>query len=120
MYFVLIALAAASRLAPHPPNFAPIAALGLFAGAYASGKSARLTWLAPLAALIVSDAVIGFYNPVLMAFVYGGFAMGGLLGRSFLRDERTAGRLIACSLAASVAFFVISNLGVWLAGHSQP
>jgi hypothetical protein len=119
MYFVLIALAAASRLAPHPPNFAPIAALGLFAGAYAAGKSGRIAWLAPLAALLIGDAIIGFYSPLLMAFVYSGFAIGGVLGRAFLHEERTTGRLIACSLAASGVFFVISNLGVWLGGHSH-
>ena len=30
MVFALIVLAAASRLLPHPPNFAPVAAIGLF------------------------------------------------------------------------------------------
>ncbi|MGH8121132.1 MAG: DUF6580 family putative transport protein, partial [Gammaproteobacteria bacterium] len=31
--FFLILLAVVSRLLPHPPNFTPIAALGLFSGA---------------------------------------------------------------------------------------
>jgi len=42
---VVILAAAASRLVPHPPNFAPIAAMALFGGAYFSDR--RQAFLAP-------------------------------------------------------------------------
>jgi len=32
--FLLVTFAAVSRLMPHPPNFAPVAALALFGGVY--------------------------------------------------------------------------------------
>jgi hypothetical protein len=113
MFYILILLCAASRLLPHPPNFTPIGALALFAGAYANGRSA---WAFPLAALLISDSLLGFYNPLVMAFVYGGFAIGGLLGRRFLRERRSAARIGALAITNSIAFFVISNFGVWVVG----
>ena len=54
----MILVAAASRLVPHPPNFAPITALALFSGAKFSDK--RLALLVPLTALVLSDTVLGF------------------------------------------------------------
>lgn len=113
MFYVLTLLCAASRLLPHPPNFTPIGALALFAGAYADRRSA---WTVPLAALLISDAFLGFYNPLLMAFVYGGFVVGGLLGHRFLREHRSAARIGALAITNSVIFFVLSNFGVWVGG----
>ncbi len=55
-----IVVAAALRLAPHPPNFTPIGAMALFSGAYLGRK--WLAFAAPLAALLLSDAVLGFYR----------------------------------------------------------
>src|SRR5437660_4995080 len=106
MYYALILLAAASRLAPHPPNFAPIGALGLFAGAYLNRRGA---WAVPLAALLLSDAFLGLYSSLLMMFVYGSFAVGALLGRRFLSAKRTMTRLGVCSLVNATAFFLSSN-----------
>ncbi len=116
MVIFLVLLAVASRLLPHPLNFAPIGALGLFAGAYLSRRGG---WLLPLAALLLSDAIHGFYSPLLMAFVYSGFAVSGLIGRIFLSENRTPWRLLFCALAGSTAFFLISNLGIWVVGSSM-
>ena len=113
MFYAIIALAAFSRLVPHPLNFAPIGALGLFAGSY---LDRRWAWVVPLAALLLSDAVLGFYSPLLMLFVYGGFAAGALLGHRFLRESRTPLRILGCSLASASAFFLLSNFGCWVVG----
>jgi hypothetical protein len=111
--YALLVLAALSRLLPHPANFTPIGALGLFAGAL---LPRRTGWLVPIAALLLSDLIIGLYNPLVMAFVYGGFAVGGLLGSQFLRRQRSPLRLLVCSLTGATAFFVLSNFGCWAAG----
>jgi hypothetical protein len=113
MYYLLVLVAAASRIMPHPPNMAPIAALGLFAGAYSQRRS---SWAIPLAGLLLADAFIGFYNPIVMALVYAGFVASGLLGKLFLKDKRSPARIGAVSIAGSVAFFLLSNFGVWAAG----
>ncbi|HET7316312.1 MAG TPA: DUF6580 family putative transport protein, partial [Sphingomicrobium sp.] len=65
-----IVAAAAMRLVPHPPNFSPIAAMALFSGAYMPKRA--LSFIAPFGALLMSDAVLGFYAG--MNFVYFSFA----------------------------------------------
>ena len=114
MVVLLILLAAASRLLPHPPNFAPIAAIGLFAGAT---LDRRVAWLVPLAALLLSDLVIGFYHPMSMLWNYLGFAACLLLGSGLLARTRSFGRIAGATLASSVAFFALSNFGMWASGY---
>ena len=51
--------AALLRIVPHPPNFAPVAAMALFAGAHVDDK--RIAFLLPLAAMFLSDIALGFH-----------------------------------------------------------
>ena len=104
-----IVAAAALRLVPHPPNFTPIGAMALFSGAYLSRRS--LAFAAPLAALLLSDLVIGFYPELL--FVYVSVAATVLLGWAVPR-RRTVLRVAAAAVAASVLFYLLTNFGVWL------
>ncbi|MEK6768780.1 MAG: DUF6580 family putative transport protein [Gemmatimonadota bacterium] len=86
-FFVLagmILAAAASRLIPHPPNFAPIGAMALFGGACFAQK--RWAFVMPLAAMFLSDLVLGLHR--LMPVVYGSFALIVCLG-FWLRRRRT-------------------------------
>ena len=115
-FAALVVIVAMARLVPHPYrpyNFAPVGALGLFAGAYARTK---WSWAFPLLALLVADLFIGFYGMTVMVAVYGGFAVSGLIGRRFLSKSAAAPRIGLCALGSAAAFFVISNFGVWLAG----
>ena len=114
MMFVLIVLAAASRLLPHPPNFAPIAAIGLFAGAL-SGR--RIGWVVALAAVLASDLVLGFYHPVAMFWNYLAFGTCLVLGSGWLGRSRTFGRIAGAVVASALAFFVLSNFGMWASGY---
>jgi hypothetical protein len=115
--FLLVILAAISRLVPHPPNFTPIGALGLFAGAYIA---MRRYWLMPLAALLVSDMFIGFYHPATMAGVYLAFFVCAVIGRRVLLEHRGILRVAVTTLSASVVFFIISNFGDWLSAINYP
>ncbi|MBY0408093.1 MAG: hypothetical protein K2Q01_10410 [Rickettsiales bacterium] len=111
---MVILAAAASRLLPHPQNVAPIAAIALFAGSKFERK-----WLAftvPATALLLSDAVIGFYER--MWVVYAAFAVVVCMGFLLRSRENTPAVLLA-SLSASVAFFLITNLSL-LGGHIYP
>ncbi|MFL2545807.1 MAG: DUF6580 family putative transport protein [Candidatus Rariloculaceae bacterium] len=114
MPYFLIVLGVIARLIPHPWNFTPIGALGVFAGA---NCSPRIAWLVPISALLVADLVVGFYNPVTMFFVYLGFFFGPLIGRLIIAPRRSVGRIGAAVLSTSTVFFVVSNLGVWLGGY---
>ena len=71
-----ILVAAALRLVPHPPNFSPIGAMALFGGAYFGRRA--LAFAAPLGALLLSDAILGFHSGV--PYVYGSVALVVLLG----------------------------------------
>ncbi|MCE0499356.1 MAG: hypothetical protein LV481_15555 [Methylacidiphilales bacterium] len=104
----MILVAAALRLVPHPPNFAPLTAMALFGGACFTDK--RLAFLVPLIALFLSDLVIGFY--ALMPVVYGSFVLTVCLG-FWLRHQRNASRVIGASIVSAIMFFILTNLGVW-------
>src|SRR5207302_5651489 len=54
----MVMLAALMRLAPHPPNVTPIAAMALFGGAYFRDR--KIAFLLPLAAMLLSDVALGF------------------------------------------------------------
>jgi hypothetical protein len=108
--YALIVAGALLRVAPHPPNLAPIGALALFGGAVLPRGWA---YVIPLAALILSDAILGVYPA--MAWVYGSFVLITLIGTR-LRQRRTLLRLAGAALVSSVLFFVVTNLGEWFGG----
>src|SRR4029079_9116453 len=55
-----ILAAAVLRLVPHPPNFTPIGAMALFSAAYLGSRV--LAFAVRLGAMLLSDAVLGFYS----------------------------------------------------------
>lgn len=105
----LVAAGIAYRLLPHPANFSPVAAIALFSGAYFSKKYA---FIIPLAAMLVSDFFIGFYDLKLMGAVYASFAMCILLGM-ILKNKNSWVKTGSCAVAGSLAFFVITNFAVF-------
>ena len=110
-----IAAAAALRLVPHPPNFSPIDAMALFSGAYLGRR--WLAFAAPLAALLLSDAMLGFYPGFWIQYV--AVTLIVLLG-SLALDRVTGVRVGASALASSVLFFIVTNFGVWAIGTMYP
>ncbi len=111
----VIAAAAAVRLIPHPPNFTPIAAMALFSGAHMADR--RLPFVIPLAAMGLSDLVIGLH--ALVPAVYLSFALIVCLG-FWLRGRLSMVRAAAATLAGSVLFFIVTNFAVWAWGAMYP
>ena len=105
----MILIAAISRLLPHPPNFAPITAIALFGGAHFYQK--RFAFLVPIAALFLSDLILGFHQ--LMLFTYGCFVIIIFLGL-WLQKRRTVSTIVVTSLMSSILFFMVTNFGVWM------
>lgn len=108
--FLVIFIAALIRLLPHPPNFAPIAAMALFGGAYLNKKYA---FIIPLVAMFVSDIFLGFHSTML--YVYGSFILTGLVG-VWLKKHKSAKNVLCSTLFSSILFFIITNFGVWAQG----
>jgi hypothetical protein len=106
----LIALAGFSRLIPHPMNFAPITAIALFGGVYFNGKFSPIL---PLAALLISDLFLGFYEGIV--WVYGSFLLVVAIGL-LIRRYKTVPVVFGATIAGSLLFFLITNFGVWQAG----
>jgi hypothetical protein len=108
--------AAALRLVPHPPNFSPIAAMALFAGAYMPRN--LLAFVAPFGALILSDVALGGFYPG-MNFVYLSFALTVLIGWA-VASRKTPLTIGAAAVAGSILFFILTNFGMWLFSGIYP
>jgi hypothetical protein len=104
-----ILAAGALRLIPHPPNFTPIGAMALFSGAYL-GRRGLMAFAAPLGAMLLSDAVIGFHSG--MPFVYASIAAIVVIGWLVLQHKSPL-RIGAAAVASSVLFFIVTNFGTW-------
>jgi len=111
----LIGLAAVARLIPHPWNFTPMMALGLYAGA--RSKRLRTGVLVTLLALFLSDAVMGFYRG--MWYVYAASLVPVLVGR-FIRQQDSVSAILGGGLLSSLSFFLITNFMVWATGQLYP
>jgi hypothetical protein len=124
---LLIVIAAGMRLVntgwEYPlSNFTPIGAMALFGGAYFTARWKSL--LFPLLALFLSDIFIqnviyqGQYGRFLYSgwyWVYGVFALIVFIGSWLIRKVSVKNVLLA-GVAASLAHWLITDLGVWLAG----
>lgn len=109
---IVVFAAAALRLLPHLPNFAPIGAMALFGGTYLSKKQALIL---PIAAMVVSDFFIGFDSFISRVSVYGSFLLIVGIGM-WLRGHKSFANVVSASLASSILFFLITNAVVWVAG----
>lgn len=120
----LIFLGVLTRLVPHPPNFVPMAAIALYAGAR---LPKRFAWAIPLLAMALSDIVIdggfGSFGFAGRWVSYATFALVVGLGRGLLRGENVAmPTRFGMSLVGSTLFFLTTNFAVWAeqGGYSYP
>lgn len=117
----LIVALSVLRLLPHPPNFTPILAVGLFGGAMF-----RRRWQAfgvPLLAMLASDfgieLLFGFGFHALLPVVY--LCVAGGVGLGMLLPARLSAKAIFVSgLAVSVGFFIVTNFAVWATSAMYP
>ena len=103
-------------------NFAPMAAISLYAG---SRLPRRWAWVVPVVAMVVSDLLLdqGRYRPAFELTrwtIYTTFAVTTLLGP--LANWPRFGRwlLPILSVTGSLLFFVTSNLATWGEGLLYP
>lgn len=116
----MVLAAAMARLINHWPNLTPIGAMALFCGACFADR--RLAFLLPLAAMVLSDAVLGFtvYGMwsilAIQPVVYGCFLAYAAIGR-WITNRRSFEQVGGGALAGAVFFFVVTNFAVWVGGH---
>jgi hypothetical protein len=105
---ILVIVGITFRFLPHPPNFTPIAAIGLFSGLLIKRKGILLV---PLTVMLISDLFIGLYQPTVMISVYFSFGLIAVLG--YLIKKVNFSNIIGSSLFGSIIFFTLTNLAVW-------
>ena len=110
MFAVLVAIGVFGRLLPHVWNFTPLIATTIFAGVYLGKKYA---FFLPIITMLISDIIIGFYDPKIMLSVYFSFAIAGLIGYRFAKNKKI-NNLALSAFASSTIFFLITNAAVWL------
>lgn len=114
---LFIGFAALMRIVPHPANFAPVAAIALFSGAV---LPRRWSFVIPFVAMLVSDAVIGFYSVPVMISVYACFLMSVLLGTWARKQSERGTSVLGAAMFGSILFFVTTNFAVWAWGGMYP
>jgi hypothetical protein len=119
---LVLVLAAAWRIvilhAPALSNFSPVMALAFCAGVYTRN---RWMWLAPFAALVLSDLYIDHYYAAV--YHYGWSASGAALrlvcfgaglGIGVLASARRSWlNLLGGALAGSVLYYLVTNTASW-------
>jgi hypothetical protein len=105
----LVVLGALARLAPHPPNFAPVGGLSLFAGGRLRSWQA---YLLPLLLMAITDPLVGGYS-FATPFVYASLLINVWIG-THLRATESPLRIGSAAAIGSLQFYLITNFGVWL------
>ncbi|HSP13896.1 MAG TPA: DUF6580 family putative transport protein [Thermoanaerobaculia bacterium] len=118
----LVLLCTVMRVLPHPWNLTPVGATALFSGACFDRR--RWAFLAPLAAMFVSDTALqiltGHGYHVLMPVVYATFAIIVLMGIALRSRRGSAGAVAAGAVGAATLFYAVTNFAVWTISAMYP
>lgn len=126
---IIIILAAFTRIIPHPPNFSPIAAIGLFGAAHFAKK-----WQAFFITLLgiwLSDLVINNYiyssSTTNFVWFYNGFYWQYIsyvliifVGLFIFKNGVSLSKTFGGIVGSSGIFFLVSNFGVWAGNGMYP
>jgi hypothetical protein len=100
---VMIILAAAVRIMPHPWTFTPIGAMAIFSGA--------------LVALFAGDLFVGLHR--LIPVVYASFLLSVLIG-TWLANRRSILRIGGAVFLGALQFFLVTNFAAWKVFDTYP
>ena len=104
----LILVLSFSRLIPHPWNFTPVLAMGIFSGFYF--KNFILSSFIVIFSMFIGDLFLGFHSTML--FTYTSLIIAVLLGLFINKFKFT--EILFSGLVSSVCFFAVTNFGAWL------
>lgn len=128
MLFVMILIAAFSRILPHMPNFSPLGAIGVFGAAYFTKKWQTFlipilsTWLSDL---FINNVIYAQYYPTFTWFYQGFYWQYGsylfiTFISVFLLKKISSKRIIMATLCSTIFFFFITNFGCWIDNTAYP
>lgn len=105
--FGILVVALLSRFLPHPPNFTPILAIALFGGAIF--KSKKIALAVPIAAVFISDLVLGLHESMIAVYL----CLGVFMYMGMKLNRKSSKSVATNAIASSVIFFVVTNFSVW-------
>ena len=105
---VIILALSLTRIIPHPWNFSPMLAVGVFSGFYF--RQLYLSLFVVIFSMFIGDLFLGFHS--LMFFTYIALALAALVGLYVKHFKFT--EILYSGIASSVCFFIITNFGAWL------
>ena len=111
VYFLpvcLVLVLSLSRIIPHPYNFSPMLAVGIFLGFYF--RQFFLSSFIAVSSMFLGDLYLGFHST--MFFTYTSLIIAVILGLFISKFKFT--EILFAGLASSVCFFIITNFGAWL------
>lgn len=98
-------------------NFNAVSAAAMFGGAYM--LRSRWSFIVPIATMLATDAVLGFYHFPSMIINYGALVLCMVIGRGYAAKPSML-RYIGVVLGGSVSFFLITNAGAWMFQTLEP
>lgn len=115
VFVTLFLLAVLSRWVSHLWNFTLVGGAFIFAASYFTDK--KISVVLMLVTMLISDYIIGFHSQ--MISVYLGYLV--MLGFGFmLVPGANRLKILGYSFAGTLAFYLITNLGVWMEGALYP
>ncbi len=104
----LILVLSFSRAIPHPWNFTPILAVGVFSGFYF--RQFYLGSLIVVLSMFIGDLYLGFHET--MIFTYISLIVAVALGLLIKNLKSTS--ILFSGVLSSISFYIITNFGSWL------
>ena len=104
---VIILSLSITRLIPHPWNFTPMLAAGIFSGFYF--KQFYLSLFIVILSMFIGDLFLGFHSTMFFTYISLAIAVGlGFFIKYFKISE-----ILFSGILSSVCFFIVTNFGAW-------
>ena len=118
--YIFLVIAVLFRFVPHAWHFTPVGAALLFFGAK---QPLRRMWI-PLALMVAGDVALNLwvyhYTVSIETFSSVLWYSAYILIGALVAKKTTVARVAGASVSGSLAFFLMSNLLVWLGGTMYP
>jgi len=105
---ILVAALVQLRLIPHPPNFTPILAAGIFSGYYF--KNFFMSLFIIILSMFLGDLYLGIHDTMFFTYI----SLIAVVAVGFYIKKFKSLEILFGGIISSVCFFIITNFGAWL------
>ena len=105
---ILVAALVQLRLIPHPPNFTPILAAGIFSGYYF--KNFFMSLFIIILSMFLGDLYLGIHDTMFFTYI----SLIAVVAVGFYIKKFKSLEILFGGIISSVCFLIITNFGAWL------